>query len=176
MADVGGGQDSTLAAILRASPSLHGILVDQPQVVAGVPPVLRAAGVIDRCEVLDGDILQGVPRGADAYVVKRVLMIWGDELAIQVLRHCAEALSENGRVLVMEMVMPRGNDQSPARNFDLLMLLANQEGRVRDRSRVPRPVCGCRAASRPCHSDCVSELHPQGRLGVASLWCDPPRR
>src|SRR5438132_5097360 len=88
VADVGGGQGSTLAAILHANPSLQGILFDQPQVVADAEPVLRAAGVADRCEVLDGDMLQGVPRGADAYVVKRVLMIWGDEPAIQVLRHC----------------------------------------------------------------------------------------
>ena len=131
VADVGGGQGSTLAAILRANPSLRGILFDQPQVVAGAQPVLRAAGVADRCEVLTGDMLQGVPRGADAYVVKRVLMIWSDESAIQVLRHCAEALSEDGRVLVVEMVMPPSNDPSPARSFDLLMLLANEEGRVR---------------------------------------------
>jgi O-methyltransferase domain len=131
VADVGGGQGSTLAAILGANPSVRGILLDQPQVVAGVEPVLRAAGVADRCEVVGGDMLQGVPGGADGYVVKRVLMIWGDEPAIQVLRHCAEALPEQGRVLVVEMVMPPGNDPSPARSFDLLMLLANEEGRVR---------------------------------------------
>jgi O-methyltransferase domain len=131
VADVGGGQGSTLAAILRANSSLRGILLDQPQVVAGAQPVLRAAGVADRCEVLAGDMRQGVPRGADAYMVKRVLMLWGNEPAILVLRHCAEALPEDGRVLVVEMVMPPSNDPSPARSFDLLMLLANEEGRVR---------------------------------------------
>ena len=131
VSDVGGGQGSTLAAILRANPSLRAILLDQPQVVAGAEPMLRAAGVADRCESVGGDMLQGVPRGADGYVVKRVLMIWGDELAVQVLRHCAEALPEQGRVLVVEMVMPPGNDPSPAGSFDLLMMLANEEGRVR---------------------------------------------
>jgi hypothetical protein len=57
----------------------------------------------------------------------------GDEQAIQVLRHCAEALPGDfgGRVLVVEMIMPPGNDPSLARSFDLLMLLANDEGRVR---------------------------------------------
>ena len=131
VAEVGGGQGSTLAAILRGNPSVRGILLDQSQVVAGAEPVLRAARVADRCEVIGGDMLQGVPGGADGYVVKRVLMIWGDEPAIQVLRHCAEALPEQGRVLVVEMVMPPGNEPSPARSFDLLMLLANEEGRVR---------------------------------------------
>ncbi|MBV9358924.1 MAG: methyltransferase [Chloroflexi bacterium] len=131
VADVGGGQGSTLAAILLANPSVQGILLDQPQVVAGAEPVLRAAGIAERCEVLDGDMLQGVPGGADAYLLKRVLMIWGDESAIRVLRHCAEALPTEGRVLVVEMVMPAGNDPSPARSFDLLMLLAHEAGRVR---------------------------------------------
>ena len=131
VADVGGGQGSTLAAVLHANPSLQGILLDQPQVVADAEPVLRDAGVADRCEVLDGDMLQGVPRGADVYVVKRVLMIWGDEAAIQVLRHCAAALPGDGWVLVVEMIMPPGNVPSPARSFDLLMQLANEGGRIR---------------------------------------------
>ena len=72
-----------------------------------------------------------MPGGADVYLLKRVLMIWGDESAIQVLRHCAEALPRQGRVLVVEMIMPAGNDPGPARSFDLLMLLAHEAGRVR---------------------------------------------
>ncbi len=131
VADVGGGQGSTLAAILRANPSLNGILLDQPQVITGAPLVLRAAGVGDRCKVVGGDVQQGVPSGADAYMLKRVLMIWGDRPAIQALRHCAKALPDTGRVLVVEMIMPHSNEPSPARSFDLLMLLANEQGRVR---------------------------------------------
>jgi hypothetical protein len=131
VADVGGGQGSTLAAILRANPSLQGILLDQPQVVAGAEPLLQAAGVAERCTIIGGDMLHGVPPGADAYILKRVLMIWGDKPAIQVLRHCATALPPAGRVVVVEMVMPTGNDPSPARSFDLLMLLAHEAGRVR---------------------------------------------
>jgi hypothetical protein len=131
VADVGGGQGSTLAAILSVNPSMRGILLDQPQVVAGAEPVLRAAGVIERCEVIGGDMLQGVPAEADVYILKRVLMIWGEEPAMRVLKLCAAALPKQGRVLVVEMVMPPGNDPSAARGFDLLMLLANEDGRVR---------------------------------------------
>jgi hypothetical protein len=72
-----------------------------------------------------------VAGGADAYLIKRVLMIWGDEPAIRVLRHCAEALPTEGRVLVVEMVVGPGNDPDPAKSFDLLMLLASKGGRVR---------------------------------------------
>ena len=76
-------------------------------------------------------MLEGVPRDADAYLIKRVLMIWSDDAAVRVLRHCAEAIGPEGRVLVVEMVMPSGNEPSPAKNYDLLMLLANEGGRIR---------------------------------------------
>ena len=127
VADVGGGRGSTLAAILRAYPSLRGILLDLPQVVTHPAP-LEAAGVVDRCEVVGGDMLRAVPAGADVYLVKRVLMDWGDEQAIRILHNCAQAIQTGGRVLVIEMLLPPGNDPSPARAFDVLMLLAQPKG------------------------------------------------
>ncbi|MFN2568601.1 MAG: methyltransferase [Candidatus Dormibacteria bacterium] len=135
VADIGGGQGSLLGAILQANPSVRGILLDLPHVVAD--PVGIHAGVADRCDVVGGDLLQAVPAGADVYVMKRVLMIWSDETAIRALQNCAEALPRNGRVLVVEMVMRRGNDPSPAKSFDLLMLLANPGGCVRSEEQFP---------------------------------------
>jgi hypothetical protein len=130
LADIGGGEGSTLAAILHANPSLRGILFDRPKVVANPTP-LKAAGVSDRCTVLGGNMLDGVPSGADAYLLKRVLMIWGDQQATQALRNCAAVLPRDGKVLVIEMVLPPGNAPSPAKVFDVLMLLAHEGGRVR---------------------------------------------
>ena len=130
VADIGGGQGSTLAAILRSQPSLHGILIDLPSVVANTTP-LSEAGVLDRCRVIGGDILHGVPEGADAYLIKRVLMDWGDADATTILRHCANALPDGGKVLVVEMVMPTGNDPSPGKPFDILMLVNQPGGRIR---------------------------------------------
>ena len=130
----GAARARALAAILRANPWLRGILLDLPPVVAHAAP-LEAAGVADRCEVVGGDMLQGVPGGADACLVKRVLMIWDDEPAIRALRHCAEALPKDGKIPVIGRVMPPGNDPSPAEGFDPLMLLAHGGGRVRPGAR-----------------------------------------
>ncbi len=130
VADIGGGQGSTLAAVLRANPTLRGTLFDVPKVVADAAP-LAAAGVAERCDVVGGDMLEAVPPGADVYLIKRVLMILGDEHAIRVLRHCKETLPTGGKVLVIEMIMPRRNEPSPARMFDLLMLVNNRGGRIR---------------------------------------------
>jgi hypothetical protein len=130
VADIGGGQGSTLAAVLGAHPLLRGVLLDLPQVVARTGP-LHAAGVADRCEVIGGDMLRAVPEGADAYLIKRVLMDWGDADSMTILRRCAGAMAEGGKVLIVEMLMPTGNDPSPAKPFDILMLLNQPGGRIR---------------------------------------------
>jgi hypothetical protein len=130
VADIGGGQGSTLAAILRANPPLRGILLDLAQVVADPAPLVQA-DVVSRCEVLGGDMLAAVPAGADAYVIKRVLMDWDDEHATTILRNCAAAMPEAGKALVVEMLMGSTNDPSPAKPFDILMLLNQPGGRIR---------------------------------------------
>ena len=130
VADVGGGQGSTLAAILAAHPSLEGILLDLPHVVSHVPP-LAEAGVADRCQVIGGDMFASVPSGADAYVLKRVLMSYGDEGAERLLRNCAAAMAEGGRIVAVDIVMAAGNDPSPAKPFDILMLLTQPGALIR---------------------------------------------
>ena len=130
VADIGGGQGSSLAAILRANPSLRGILLDLPDVVARPAP-LAEAGVLERCEVIGGDMLQGGPTGADIYLIKRVLMDWGDDQAATILRNCASALPEGGKVLAVEMVLPPGNEPSPGKAFDILMMLVHAGARIR---------------------------------------------
>lgn len=127
--DVGGGRGSTLAAILRGNSCARGILLDLPHVVADVAP-LEEAGVRDRCDVVAGDMLEGLPPGADVYLVKRVLMDWADEQAIAILRNCANALPHGGKVLAVEMILPPANEPSPVRAFDILMLL-NTGGHIR---------------------------------------------
>jgi hypothetical protein len=128
--DVGGGQGSTLAAILQAYPSLRGILFDLPDVVRH-PTALHEAGVAHRCEIIGGDMLKGVPSGADAYMVKRTLMTLSNEKAAAILRSCAAAIPDRGKVLAVEMVLPAGNEPSPAKIFDVLMLLQHPGGRIR---------------------------------------------
>lgn len=130
VADIGGGQGSTLAAVLQRHSSARGILFDRPSVVAESAP-LDAGHMRDRCTVVGGDMLESVPEGADLYMIKRVLMIWGDADAIRVLKNCAARLAPTGKVLAVEMVMPPLGEPGPATTFDILMLLANKGGRIR---------------------------------------------
>ncbi|MCL2393614.1 MAG: hypothetical protein FWC87_02910 [Acidimicrobiaceae bacterium] len=130
VADVGGGQGSTLAAILAANPTLQGVLLDLPEVVTDVSELDRA-GVADRCQVIGGDMLASVPSGADAYLLKRVLMGWSDDEAVTVLGHCAAEMAVDGKVVVVDIVMATGNDPTPAKPFDILMLLTQPGARIR---------------------------------------------
>ncbi len=137
IADIGGGQGATLAAILQAHPSVRGILLDLPEVITH-STLLDAAGVAHRCEIVGGDMLNGVPAGADAYMLKRILMDWSDDKAATILRNCAAVAPGRGKVLAVEMVLPPGNDPSPAKTFDLLMLLHHPGARIRTEAEFDR--------------------------------------
>ena len=133
VADIGGGQGSTLAAVLERYPSLRGILFDRSSVVAE-PAALDASGVRARCAVVGGDMLEALPPDADLYMIKRVLMICGDAEAVKVLKNCVAHVRSGGKVLVVEMVMPPVGEPGPETTFDILMLLANKGGRIRTES------------------------------------------
>jgi SAM-dependent methyltransferase len=120
--DVGGGRGGLLAEILRAYPSLKGVLYDQPQVVAN-PDYVTAAGVLDRCEVVGGNFFESVPKGADAYVLKRIIHDWNDDTSEGILRRCRDAVVDGGRVIVVDDVVPAGNEFHFSKPSDLLMMV-----------------------------------------------------
>ena len=120
--DVGGGRGGFIAAVMRAHPSVRGVLYDLPEVVRDAG-YLRAAGVVERCEILGGSFFESVPRAADVYVVKRILHDWSDETCIQILANVRRAMHAGGRVLAIDAVLaPRG---MPDMNkvSDLLMMV-----------------------------------------------------
>lgn len=120
--DVGGGRGALLAAILRANPHLHGVLFDQPHVVADAEPILTAAGVAARCEVVGGDFFATVPAGADAYILRYIVHDWDDERAAAILRSCRDAIPAHGRLLLAELVIPEGDGFDWGKWLDLTML------------------------------------------------------
>jgi len=121
--DVGGGQGAMLAAILAAHAGGRGILFDQPHVIARAEPVLRAAGIADRCETVSGSFFDGVPGGGDAYFLKAVLHDWNDDASISILRRCRQAISANGKLIVIERVIAPPNEIPEGKFSDLNMLV-----------------------------------------------------
>jgi hypothetical protein len=64
--DIGGGYGRLLATILRAHPTVRGVLFDQPHVVAGATALLQEAGVNGRCEWPMRGGWRGLLRGGSA--------------------------------------------------------------------------------------------------------------
>jgi C-methyltransferase len=130
LVDVGGGLGGTLTAILAAFPGLRGVVFDLPTVADAAITKIAAAGLERRCQAEGGDMRRAVPRG-EAYLLKWVLMDRSDEQAVEVLRNCAEAMTDGGRVLAVEMTMPPDNRPSFARVMDVQMMLLFGGGRIR---------------------------------------------
>jgi SAM-dependent methyltransferase len=122
--DVGGGTGTLLAAILRPHGRLRGVLMETPAVAAVAGPALEAAGVTERCEVVAGDFFAGVPGGADRYLLANVLHDWDDDRAVSILAECRKAMAEDGRVLIIERLIPDDPEQAvPTLLSDLNMLI-----------------------------------------------------
>ena len=121
--DVGGGHGALLAHILEQNPQSSGVLFDAPSVIAGATGAIDTQVNQGRAEKVAGNFFEAVPSGGDAYVLKYIIHDWDDERAIMILKNCRQAMAENGRVLLVEMVIPAGNAPSPGKFLDLEMLL-----------------------------------------------------
>jgi hypothetical protein len=120
--DLGGGNGAFLAGLLSRYRHLRGTLFDQPHVVVNAPEVLREAALTDRCQVVGGSFFDGVPPGADVYLLKRVLWSWGGERAHELLGRVREAMREDSRLLVHEPVVYPGDSDEVGRVYDLILL------------------------------------------------------
>ncbi|MCX5206324.1 methyltransferase [Streptomyces sp. NBC_00237] len=143
LVDVGGGDGNTLAAIAAAHPALRGTVVDTEDVIRAVPGVVRDAGVSERCTGSVGDFLTGVPAGGDAYLLKHVLFEWDDASCTEILRNCREAMTEDGRVLVVTALMPEWDAEDPlslmvaaVNDVQLMCLGAGRERGEKEYSRL----------------------------------------
>jgi hypothetical protein len=121
LADIAGGHGYLLAQILKANPSLKGILFDVAPVVGGAAALLEREGVSERVERVAGDFFREVPR-ADAYVMKHIIHDWDDERAALILKNINASMGEDGRVLIVETIVPEGNAPHYSKVLDLEML------------------------------------------------------
>jgi hypothetical protein len=120
--DVGGGTGAFLAEILKANPGARGVLFDRPHILAAAGSTLAAADVADRCDVVGGDFFAEVPAGGDAYILSWIIHDWDDERCVALLRNCRRAMGDGARLLVLEQVIPPGNEPSLSKLYDLHML------------------------------------------------------
>jgi hypothetical protein len=121
--DVGGATGNLLAAILTHHARPRGVLFDRPHVVSDAPALLKTKGVNDRVTIEAGDFFKTVPAGCDAYVLSHVIHDWSEEQCLTILGHCRKAMKPEGRLLIVEMVLPAGDTPHVGKMFDMVMLV-----------------------------------------------------
>jgi len=121
--DVGGGNGALLRALVERRPELHGIVFDLPETDRD------EASLGDRIEFVAGSFFETAPTG-DTYVLSAILHDWDDEAAAAILRTIRSAAPAKARLLLIESVIPPGNEPFGTKWLDLLMLVIG--GRERD--------------------------------------------
>lgn len=121
--DVGGGQGALVAGIVRAFPSVTAGILDLPGALAGAPAALEAAGVRDRVELIEGNLLDGIPTGWDAYLMKHILHGAPEAVVARMLGTARAALAPSARLLVLEMLVPEDDAGVYPAFMDLEMLV-----------------------------------------------------
>jgi hypothetical protein len=106
VADLGGGGGAMIEAVLKTFPKVRGMLVDCPVSIDAARLHFSSGSLADRVQLVAADLSKKVPPGADVHVLKHVLHDYADDAAAQILRNCRAALPPEGRILIIEFVLP----------------------------------------------------------------------
>ena len=131
--DVGGGHGGFLKKILEFHPEMDGTVFDLPSTLETAKEYLNGATCGGHCSSLGGDFFKDVPAGADAYILCGVIHDWDDDHGLQILKNCHRAMPKNGRVLLVETVVPEPGANCFSKLLDLNMLVMTG-GRERTKS------------------------------------------
>lgn len=156
--DIGGGQGMLLSSILKNNAKLYGVLFDLPYAIQSAKKIYARQSansnenvnhdISSRCKLLEGDFFKSIPTtAADGYIIKNVILNWDDRSAAIILKNCLQAMidttssivSENHdnrknttpKLLIIDTIMPEGNEPFIGKFTDILMLALTHKGRIR---------------------------------------------
>jgi hypothetical protein len=121
LVDVGGGNGSLLQTVLQKLPSARGVVLDLPNVVERA----RTANTNDRLSFVAGNFFEAIPVTGDVFMMRHIIHDWTDEQCVTILRNIRRAIGQTSgaaKLLVLESVIPRGNDPFFGKLLDLTML------------------------------------------------------
>ncbi len=116
IADIGGGRGHLIRAILDQTPGARGIVFDQAHVVQDAVPH-------DRLTAVAGSFFLDPLPEADCYVLSNIVHDWADDEARAILRAVREAAGTDSTLLLMEFVVPEGDEGFEATDIDIDMLI-----------------------------------------------------
>ncbi|KAJ7946584.1 Caffeic acid O-methyltransferase [Quillaja saponaria] len=126
--DVGGGIGITLDMIISKYPGIRGINFDLPHIIQQAQ--ISYPGV----KYHKGDMFESIPR-AEAILLKGILHDWSDEHCLKILKNCHAALPDDGKLIVIDLLLPEEPEISDAARYitqiDLSMMTINPGGKER---------------------------------------------
>ncbi len=156
--DIGGGQGMLLSSILKDNAKLYGVLFDLPYAIqSAIKLYARQSAnsnenvnhdISSRCKLLEGDFFKSIPTtAADGYIIKNVILNWDDRSAAIILKNCLHAMIDTTssivseyqdnrknttpKLLIIDTIMPEGNEPFIGKFTDILMLALTHKGRIR---------------------------------------------
>jgi hypothetical protein len=121
--DIGGGQGSFVRNILKINPHIKATVFDLPSTVEQAKRRLRTTVFCERLAFASGDFFGSVPEGADAHLLSGIIHDWDADRALTILKNSRRAIAANGRVLLVEVVVPEGGGYCFSKLLDLNMLV-----------------------------------------------------
>ena len=156
--DIGGGKGMLLSSILKDNPKLYGVLFDLPYAIQSAKELYTGQSanskeninhdISSRCKLLEGDFFKSIPiTAADGYIIKNVILNWDDQSAAIILKNCLQAIKEGAsdigsenqanrknttpKLLIIDTIMPEGNEPFIGKFTDIFMLALTHKGRIR---------------------------------------------
>ena len=123
LTDIGGGLGALMAEILIANPVIKGVVADIPSVIQDTRRIIQSRGLADRCEAVECDFFKAIPAGSDGYLLSHILHDWPDDQCQIILNNCRQVMKLHSKLLIVEMIIPPGNQPSIAKLLDLEMLV-----------------------------------------------------
>jgi len=121
--DLGGGYGGVLSVLLSTHQKMIGAVCDLAYLEEAASRYLQQSGVGERGKFVGGDFFESVPPAYDAYLLKFIIHDWDDEKSLAILRNCRQAAGPKGKLLLVEGIVPQGNEPSVSKFFDLAMMV-----------------------------------------------------
>lgn len=121
--DVGGGYGNLMIEILRVYPHIKGIIAELPGMIPKICQTIKTSQLESQIKAVECDFFESIPKGSDSYLLSHILHDWPDDECITILKNCRKAIPESGKLLIIESIIPQGNEFSIGKLLDLEVLL-----------------------------------------------------
>jgi len=123
LTDVGGGLGSLMIEILKTNSHMKGTVAELPETVPQIIKIINENKLENKIRAVECDFFKEIPEGSDAYLLSHILHDWPDDKCITILKNCRKAMDSKGKLLIVEGIIPPGNEFSISKLIDLEVLL-----------------------------------------------------